>query len=410
MTFSTTEGIRTLGTYSHRRNRSSAVLSDTLPQRCEVAVVGGGPSGACAAHTLASNGVDVVLLERDMLPRYKVCGGGLVHRVHRFLPVDAGPVIERRCHEAELNLLPYDHRFVAHRRDPVVSMTMRAQFDRLLVNAAREAGARIVYPCEVLDMVRRRDETELNTRAGRLLARFVIAADGAAGRLARCGGWQAHHNSVPALEHEITVPQEILERFSRTARFDLGAVPGGYGWVFPKHGHLSVGILGTARTGGRALKQALQRYLSGIGVAPILAAQAHGYVIPLAPRKGPLSRQGMLLVGDSAGLADPLTGEGISNAVISGRLAGEALLAADLDPTRVEPSYQERVDAAILRELRASRTLARLLYGVPGLAGRLFRRHGTGITERMVDVFMGKRSCAEEVGRRIGILRTVLRV
>ena len=85
-----------------------------------------------------------------MLPRYKVCGGGVVHRALRFLPTEAATAVERRCPEAEVNLLPYGYRFVARRHAPIVSMTMRARFDWLLVDAARRAGARIVYPCEVL--------------------------------------------------------------------------------------------------------------------------------------------------------------------------------------------------------------------------------------------------------------------
>jgi geranylgeranyl reductase family protein len=373
--------------------------ADQLPQRCDVAVVGGGPSGACAAHALASDGVDVVLLERDMLPRYKVCGGGVVHRVHQFLPVDVETVIERPCLDAEVNLLPYGYHFVAHRDQPVVSMTMRARFDWLLVDAARQAGARIVYPCDVLGIGWRADEARLATTAGNLHARFVIAADGANGHLARFGGWRDKRIMAPALEWEVTVPPEILERFSRTARFDIGAVSSGYGWVFPKREHLSVGVcvLKSPCFGRRTLKQSLQHYLAAIGVAPVLSVQKHGYVIPLTPRQGPLVRERMLLVGDAAGFADPLTGEGISNAVISGRLASEALVAGALHPDSVMARYQDRIDAMILRELRAARPLARLLYGVPGLAAPLFRRHGARLTERVVDIFMGKRGYAKEV-------------
>jgi geranylgeranyl reductase family protein len=365
-----------------------------------VAVVGGGPSGACAAHYLASEGIDVVLLEREMLPRYKVCGGGLVHRVLQFLPTDVATAVERQCSVAEVNLLPHGYHFVARRHVPVVSMTMRAQFDWILVDAARLAGARIVYPCEVRGISWCTDEVCLDTTAGSLYARFVIAADGAAGRLARFGGFHDKRIMAPALEWEVSVPPEILVRFSRAARFDIGAVSNGYGWVFPKREHLSVGVcvLHSPCFGRRTLKQTLQHYLAAVGVAPVLSAQKHGYVIPLTPREGPLGRQRILLVGDAAGFADPLTGEGISNAVISGRLAGEALVAEALHPDSAMANYQYRIDRMILRELRAARPLARLLYGVPGLAAPLFKYHGARITERMVDIFMGEHGYAKKLG------------
>ncbi len=371
-----------------------------MPQRCDVAVVGGGPSGACAAHFLASEGIEVVLLEREMLPRYKVCGGGVVHRVLQFLPTDVGTAVQRQCADSELNLLPYGYHFVAHRSEPVVSMTMRAQFDWLLVDAARLAGARIVYPCEVVGVRWHADHAVLDTTAGSLYARFVIAADGATGRLAHFGSWGDKPVLAPALEWEVTVPAEILDRFSRTARFDIGAVSNGYGWVFPKREHLSVGVcvLKKPRFGRPALKQSLQNYLAAIGLVPLLSVQKHGYVIPVMPRQTPLVRERMLLVGDAAGLADPLTGEGISNAVISGRLASEAIVAGALQPDRVMAHYQERTDKMILRELRAARSLARLLYGAPGVAAPLFRHHGARMTERVVDIFMGERGYTNQVG------------
>jgi flavin-dependent dehydrogenase len=192
-------------------------------------VVGGGPSGACAAHYLASDGIDVVRLEREILPRYKLCGGGLVCRVLQFLPTDAGTAVERQCAVAEVNLLPHGYHLVARRHEPALSMTMRARFDWISVDSARLAGARIVFPCEVLGISRCTDEARLDNTAGSLYARFVIAADGAAGRLARFAGFRDKRIMAPALEWDVIVPPRILGRFSRMARFDIGAVSNGYG-------------------------------------------------------------------------------------------------------------------------------------------------------------------------------------
>jgi len=321
--------------------------------------------------------VDVVLLDREMLPRYKVCGGGLVHRVLQFLPTDVTTAVERQCAVAEVNLLPYGYHFESRRHVPVVSMTMRAEFDWLLVDAARQAGARIVYPCEVRGITWCTDEARLDTTAGSLYARFVIAADGAAGHLARFGGFHDKRIMAPALEWEVTVPPEILVRFGQAARFDIGAVSNGYGWVFPKREHLSVGVcvLHSPCSGRRSLKQALQDYLAAAGVAPVLSAQKHGYVIPLTPREGPLGCQRMLLVGDAAGLARDLSGEGIGPAIRSGRLAAAA--AADFVRRGTDLDGYARQIVALYGRGEPG-WLERQIGRLPQAAGRLIVRLALG--------------------------------
>lgn len=364
-------------------------------------MVGAGPAGASAARVLAAAGIDVVLLEREVLPRYKVCGGGLVYRARRLLHADVDDVIERPCHAATLSLAPAGHSITARRSQPVVSMTMRAELDQALVAVAARAGARIVQGCEVQGLVTARDSVVLETAQGRLQAGFVVAADGASGRIARWAGWRDGRVMAPALEWEVSVPETVRARFDGAARFDLGAIERGYGWVFPKRSHLSVGIgVLLPRGRGPALKQALLRYLDEVGVGPILSARRHGYVIPVTPRGNTLAQGRVLLTGDAAGLADPLTAEGISSALLSGRLAGEALVAAAPDPARVAAAYQSRLAAQILPELHAARPLARLLYTMPRIAGPLFRRYGDRVTERVTDVFMGQRSYAD-LARRL---------
>lgn len=368
-----------------------------LPEQCDVAVVGTGPAGTCAAYALARQGVDVVLLERDALPRYKVCGGGVVYRAWQLFPVDVSSVVERECRHAELNLEPGNHHFVAERNKPIVSMSMRASLDLALARSAKSAGAAIVAPCQVVKLTHDSNAVELVTDKGILQARFVVAADGAAGKVARMAGFGDGRLMAPALEHEITVPGEILEQFGKTARFDIGAVPGGYGWIFPKQHHLSVGVgVLTSKSGGsHALKNSLQSYLSLIGVGPITSAQQHGYVIPIAPRSGPLVRNRVILVGDAAGLADPVTGEGISNAALSGLLAGEAITAGDFHDEDVLANYSTLLEKEILKDLRMSRRLAHFLYGSSTVASGIFKHYGQRITERVTDIFMGSRSYAD---------------
>src|SRR6058998_1389010 len=358
----------------------------------DVAVVGAGPAGATAALALARRGLSVALLEKDALPRYKTCGGALVARGLALLPPEIQTVVEQRCAQAELHLLDRDLHYGAVRDPlgpPIMAMTMRDRLDHVLASAAAAAGAALRAPCTVTGVTLEPRHVRLDTNTGPVTAAFVIAADGATGEVARLAGWGDGRHLIPALEYEARVDDATLDRFARVPRFDVGTIPHGYAWVFPKTAHLSVGVLTTHR-GAINLHRQLEEYLRVIGLAP-KATERHGFVIPVRPRGGPLARERMLLVGDAAGLADPVTAEGISLAAASGRLAADAIIAAGLDPERVRSGYQAAL-RPLLAELRIGRALARLLYDFPRARWWMFRRVGQRLVEAITDVFLGART------------------
>jgi len=361
----------------------------------DVAVVGTGPAGATAALTLARGGLKVALVEKETLPRYKTCGGGLVARARALLPPGVDPLIERSCSRAELHLRDADRHYRAEREPPeppIVAMTMRDRLDHALAMAAAAAGAQLRAPCRATGVTHEPGHVRLDTDGGPIAARFLIAADGATGSVARLAGWCDGRRLIPALEYEVKVDDATFEQFARVARFDVGVVPYGYGWVFPKNAHLSVGVLTTHR-GAVDLHHSLAEYMRVIGLEP-RSLERHGYVIPIRPRRGPLARERVLLVGDAAGLADPVTAEGISLAARSGMLAAEAIIAAGaagLDPGRVRAGYHAAL-RPLLAELRVARALARLLYDYPRARTWMFRRVGQRFVETLTDVFMGSRT------------------
>lgn len=355
-------------------------------------MVGSGPAGATAARVLAERDLRVVLLEREALPRYKTCGGGLVARAFELLPAGVTRVIERNYEVAELHLLDRDLHFRAERRTRVVAMTMRDRLDHSLATAAVAAGAELRAPCRVTGMNTEPMGVRLDTDHTPIQARFVIAADGANSDVARLAGWSDGRHLIPALEYEMQVDDATLDRFARAPRFDVGLVPYGYAWVFPKATHLSAGVL-TGRRGAINLHRHLEEYLRAIGLVPRSVAR-HGFVIPIRPRRGPLARGRVLLTGDAAGFADPLTAEGISLAARSGGLAAHAIHRAwnvGPDPARVRVGYAGLL-RPMLADLRAGRWLARLLYDHPRARAWIFRRMGQRVVDAITDVFLGVRT------------------
>ncbi len=356
----------------------------------DVIVVGGGPAGACAAWGLAKAGVAVAVIEKAALPRYKTCGGGIVGRAMQALPLDLRHVVEQDCYTAQLNFLPGKLSFTTHRPTPIVSMTMRAQFDYALLSAAQEAGATVHQRCALDKVLFHGDFVTLVTGTGSMSARFVVAADGALSTVSRTIDLADGRVMIPALEYEATVPDDRLDTFHGIARFDFGLIPHGYAWVFPKQQHLSIGVLSMVRRGSD-LKQAMTHYLDLLGCGPVTQIERHGFVIPIRPRRGPFADKRILLVGDAAGFADPVTGEGISFAARSGLMAAQSLVDGLLEEEPVRQAYTSSLTATILPELQRGRLLARLLYDFPRIRSWAFSQLGQPLCEAVTDVMAGER-------------------
>ena len=374
----------------------------------DVAIVGAGPAGAAAAIALGGAGLRVGVIEKAVLPRYKTCGGGVLRRAARLLPVDLGTVIERNCFTAELVHHAPSLRFACRRDEPIISMVMRDRFDHLLVQTAERGGATLHAGTTVLDVTTTDDGVVLTTNVGEIRAGIVIAADGANSLVARKTGFPDLRDVVPALEAEVTLSSAEMERWMQTARFDFGFVPAGYAWVFPKRDHLSIGVL-TTRRGLANLPEYYRRYLDHLGIGTPLYEERHGYIIPCRPRARLFASPRILLVGDAAGLADPVTAEGITAGILSGQLAARAILRAGGDISAVQGIYKRTLQKELLSDLQIARGLAAVLYRAPRLRARLLSRHGQRVSELVTQIVMGETTYGAAVRRPANYLKLLFR-
>ncbi|MGH3072837.1 MAG: hypothetical protein ACRDNB_11305, partial [Gaiellaceae bacterium] len=170
----------------------------------------------------------------------------------------------------------------------------------------------------------------------------LVGADGVNGSIAREAGLGGGILYGIALEGN----GPLHPRQPGKATVELGVVPGGYGWVFPKEGHANYGVGGWAAEGPR-LREHLRRLCAEHGVDDTTLTDLHGRRLPMR-RTTAASRGPVLLVGDAAGLVDPLSGDGISEALVSARVAADAILAERLD------TYDERLAAAVGRYAESS--------------------------------------------------------
>jgi geranylgeranyl reductase family protein len=383
---------------------ATASLSSAPEIELDVAIIGAGPAGASAAFALGGQGLRVGIIEKANLPRYKTCGGGVLRRAAAWLPVNISAAVEHECHAAELVHHAPALRFVCRRERPIISMVMRDTFDHLLTRAAEQGGARLFAGTAVTNVEVGSEYVRLTTGAGEIRARFVIAADGANSTVARQLGCAELGDVFPAYECEVELTAAEMAPLSLTARFDFGFVPAGYAWVFPKRGHLSIGVLTTKR-GAANLPEYYRRYLKLLGIGRPLREERHGYIIPCRPRKDLFERGRVLFVGDAAGLADPVTAEGISAGILSGQLAARAIMEGNFEQRTVQRIYRATLQEKLLRDLRAARWLARILYGCPRLTAHLFSRHGQRLSELVTQIVAGETSYTAALRRPANYLK-----
>ena len=169
---------------------------------------------------------------------------------------------------------------------------------------------------------------------------MLVGADGCNGVVPKLLGLGGDYTHGVALEANVPYAGDEEARYRGAAVIELGTVPGGYGWVFPKGDHFNVGVGGWEEEGPR-LREHLADLCRAHAVESGRLADTRGYRLPLRRPDSPLVRGRALLVGDAAGVVDPLTGDGMYEAIVTGKLAAEAIVdvlegrTADLEPYAV---------------------------------------------------------------------------
>jgi geranylgeranyl reductase family protein len=361
-----------------------------------IAVVGGGPAGAMAGERLARAGRHTLVLD-EKLAWEKPCGGGVTPKALLRYPYLREVAAERNW-VTNCELISPAGRRICFPLSPPIAIFSRRVLNGLLLQRAQEAGAEIVQD-RVLTIEGQPGAWRLRTRSGtQIAARYLILANGArspfrsqfarpftSGELLVSAGYY-----VPGSSPRMQI------RFLRNLD--------GYIWTFPRQDHLSAGIAGKIEGDWTAakLRRELEAFLEQEGLN-YRGAQFYAHVIP-SPNRETLRRtafcgEGWALVGDAAGLADPITGEGIYYALRSGELAAEALLAG-------RPlAYRTMLAQDLLPELAAAARYAGQFYHGNFLGQPLLERmtqfmaESVRFRELMADLFAGVQSYISLHGR-----------
>ncbi len=360
---------------------------------CDVLIIGAGPAGAYLAYLLAAKGYSVAAIDKEAFPRYKVCGGGLCARSVKLLPFDIAPVVVDKTTAAFVSLRNR-HLCLKKLDDPIIHMVKREDFDAFLIEKAVSKGIRFLDQTRLETITSSKYGVEVQTSSGSFKAQVVVGADGVHSKTALLTGLGPARNLLPAIEAEAFMTRpDLLEDYHGCVHFDLAIPPQGYGWIFPKAEHLSIGVFSTLQK-EKGLKRAFSEYLEIKGLKESIRLQRlKGHMIPagLKTRKR-IASSNSLLVGDAAGFADPITGEGIYQALSQAELAAAAIgnfLQGSPDGLK---TYERMVMKKFRKEHIYAWLLGAFFYRLPALSHPLLRRHSELVTDLHIDIITGKRS------------------
>lgn len=344
----------------------------------DVIVVGLGPAGATAAYELSKPGLQVLALEKQKLPRYKPCAGGLSSKIKNILSFpDWQQLIETTAYDLILSFKGKDtQRF--HSAQPIAYLISRDKFDFYLVEQAKHAGTKIHDNEPVIGIIDKSDTIEIKTNKQVYTARFVIAADGVPSFIAQTLSpaqkpqykyWTGLVSDVKAArkkEWDDTEHQAIYVHF--------GDIPSGYGWIFPKTNGYAVGMAGY-QTKLKQPQKVFNRFLEKQTILEnIRSDKCHAHLIPVYQSDHPKQfGSRTILVGDAAGLVDPYLGEGIYYAIRSGQIAGKTIQDAIKNESGDLSAYTETIKTEFDEPFRIAQLICDAVYRVPAFSYHLFK-------------------------------------
>ncbi|MFH1721210.1 MAG: NAD(P)/FAD-dependent oxidoreductase [Candidatus Altiarchaeota archaeon] len=330
-------------------------------ERYDVVIVGAGPSGCSAAEKLAQNGIGVLLLEKEKLPRNKLCAGVLPERINHLLGEIPSDIVERNFIGYRLHSpkgLVVESKF--HRPGFIVS---RKKFDGWMVEKARNAGVELIDGVKVIDVMEEENKVLVQTGIHSFPSKFLISADGSTSSIRKRVGLDGPRKEDLAIALQVDVSlseDDIIARME--SWFDVyypGIIDEGYGWISAHKDHIKVGVGSTSSRFKKDPKSFFKKFLEEPEVKQKIEggiiSSIKSHVIPLSGPLPNLATKRTLLVGDAAGFVWPLTGEGIYEAVHSGQVAAETIGKMLSDPEGGLPSlYNGLLEKQGLLRLRRS--------------------------------------------------------
>ncbi|GAB6078838.1 geranylgeranyl reductase family protein [Hydrogenobaculum acidophilum] len=333
-------------------------------ERYDVIVIGGGPAGAGASYELADAGAKVLVLEKAKYPRPKLCAGCISKRsIHLFPDFNIKNTIKG-------GILGFKGEvFVEKKKDECAVIVDREEFDYVLISKAQEKGAKLLEETTAKDIELTPTVRKVITDKGIFEADYIIGADGYHSITRKSIACKDTSRKF-FMAMEVRVPKEDLKDFpDDEVLIDIGVVKRGYGWYFPQGEFVNIGI---ATAEKEDLLNIFKNYAKNHKLFPIDLSKYRikSWFIPFTSKAQDLrlGRDRVFLTGDAGAMVDPLLGEGIRYAYLSGSLSARAIKLAKKDANTL---YERFVKNTILEDLVYAGKIASIVYNIQELSFKL---------------------------------------
>ena len=293
----------------------------------DVVIIGAGPSGIAAGHNIINNNISCCIIDKQKFPRNKLCAGGVTQKTFELLKsLNLGYEFEGINTIVSKNVSIYlENKYITDIKcKENTYLVDRFEFDEYLVRAYENKGGNILENTKIKDIDTKNNIITLLDNK-KITFKYIIGADGAVGTTRSLIDENIKANGFCL---QVDVDKNNTNYNSDNMSMYYGVLPYGYGWIFPKKSHLSIGFIGEYSK-DIDYKGEFEKFLNNIGIN-CDKDKFKGAFIPFGQyMKKPINNEkNVLLVGDAAGFVDPITGEGIYFAVLSGIKASDTIVKA----------------------------------------------------------------------------------
>ena len=350
-------------------------------------VVGAGPAGSTTAYHLAKQGLSVLVLEKANFPRSKSCGGGVSPAIAQWFDFDFASVIQNHVSQVKYTFKMGNSAEVELQGVTPMWMVQRAEFDNFLIEQAVDKGAEFKPGTEVTGIDLAGDSYQVKTSNGEFVGKYLVAADGADSIVGKLLGFTESQKIAAA---SLQIKGEVSDRRKNMAFFDFGSLKNGFMWCFPKADGYSLSAAYVRNPKGKTdeLTKQLAKYAELFDLDPS-QGEYRQHPLNLWQEERALHSDRALLVGEAAGMVDPLIGEGIRPAIFTGVKAAAAVSSALQGDGQALANYTATVNGEWGANLAKADFLAGLFYKAPKIAYKL------GVKRPAAGQLMGKILCGE---------------